>query len=1442
MKALCCVKPLIWLVLLYPIFIGNYVSGQIISQYVETDSGTTPKGIEIWNNTGSAIDFSTNNLEIYQGTNGGGLQFKKRIDSGALGDGEVIVVGTSDIGTYLTNSGLGSVTFVSYGFAFNGDDALSITLNDVTTDVFGNPGSDPGSAWSGNGVSTANQNIQLKSDIITGDIDGWTDPSERFETVSTTPTGAGGLDGFGLPPTVNTTVQFAITESTVSEGDGTYSLILEIANESATATTCEVAILSGGSGDAADINNYTTQTLTFPASSATDQTVTLTLTDDGVFEGNENIIFEILNVSGGSNAEVGLNNEFTLTINDNDNPEISSLPYIQNFTNCEHYWTSYSEASNKDWTCASGGYFSISGYGGDVPSDDYNISPLFDLSSYSKATLSFRSSKGWKDITHPTMEILYTTTIPADTSSTVWTPLAAILPEDNDFWTWYNSGDIDLSGILGSSFYLAFHYTSSGTETNEAATWRFDDVNIVASDGDTEVYSPGIQPSADLGSTVDSVYEAQEVFKFEIEDQGTSDGLSTLVTKIKIIPNTTNTADWTDHIQGIVLKNGNTVVTLEEVVITDDLIEIDIMSGDLEISDGTSSVMTLSVYLNQTNIIDDAILSFLIEEDNHGFDEDPTGSRFSEELLFGDITSADITISVDATELQFLQQPTTTEPNTAITPAVTVAFTDVNGNRDLLVVGETIRITANNATLTGTQVDANIDATGIATFDNLVITTEGTNITLTAEDTYGWVSPTTVESEVFAVIDAPGLIISEVADPKDFYKGRFVEIYNTGSTTINFETEEYYFARQANASGTESIQLIDEIEAGEAYVIAHDSSEFKSFFGFDPTLDFHYLSGNGNDGYFLYKGGDHESGILIDSYGEIDVDGTGEAWEYEDTKAVRLASVTQPASYWDSTEWHIPQSVDLEDMTPGAHKVSVNWQGTTNTDWNTKGNNWSGTHGYIPDASFDVTISNTTYLPTISEEAATHDLTISSGVLTLAAAQSLRVFGSLSNSAGTSGLVLKADGSGPSSLIHETNGVAATVESYFEDIGTTEWYLISPPINNAIAEVYLNQYLDYWDETSAQWVDILDENTALNQGQGYSVRKEFDHLAIYTGTLNNGDIPISGLTKTTAGSYFDAGWNLVGNPYPSVLDIAQLNFGDQIIAAASVWPHGSSNTYLNWSQGSGGDIEARYIQPGQGFMIQLVSTNQSLTFTNSARKHQNLESFDKSQSEEINPNSLKISLTDQDGRSDHTYLKFDEEASNAFDPFFDVHKLFGSSSFPQIYSYIDMESGEKASIQATSFPSAGEFIPLGIQVGSSGNFTLQISGISQFEADQNFYLIDHREQEFFNLQQDSIYSIDIQVSDPPHRFDLLFDVSTPISSINEDRCQVYFIQDQLIVENRSSDAVYEELLIYNLLGQALRSYQIKSGYQIISVDLPSSFYVIQLRNQNQSFSHKVFKN
>ena len=181
------------------IFTTKEVEGQsriIISQYIETSSGRSPKGIELWNPTSEPVDFSTDTLTVLLGRNGGTFSVDVIVANGQLSGGAVMVIGTSDIGTYLSDQGLSDVMYIENNFTFNGDDALQIQLGGTIEDTFGNPGDDPGLSWDGNGVSTKNSNIELIEGITTGSSGGFTDPSERYKTVSTD----NSLTGFGIAP------------------------------------------------------------------------------------------------------------------------------------------------------------------------------------------------------------------------------------------------------------------------------------------------------------------------------------------------------------------------------------------------------------------------------------------------------------------------------------------------------------------------------------------------------------------------------------------------------------------------------------------------------------------------------------------------------------------------------------------------------------------------------------------------------------------------------------------------------------------------------------------------------------------------------------------------------------------------------------------------------------------------------------------------------------------------------------------------------------------------------------------------------------------------------------------------------------------------------------------------------------------------------------------
>jgi len=283
---------------------NDSASAVIISQYTDTESGTTPKGIEIWNVSGGDITFDSgaNLLAVLIGVNGGALGTNVSVTSGTLLDGDVLVIGTSDMSPDVTQA-----------FTFNGDDAIAIALGGVIQDVFGQPGVDPGTAWTGGGVSTADQNIQLKTGITEGDLDGWTDPSERFEFVSVGST----LTGFGTPPggAPLTNVSFQIASASVDEGVGTY-IVTVIKSIPEGDVSGEIALSGTATEGLSD--DYTIDSTNFTMNGATTSaTFTITINDDSDEEPAETIILTLVNVAGGTIVSPSV---FTLTINANDVP------------------------------------------------------------------------------------------------------------------------------------------------------------------------------------------------------------------------------------------------------------------------------------------------------------------------------------------------------------------------------------------------------------------------------------------------------------------------------------------------------------------------------------------------------------------------------------------------------------------------------------------------------------------------------------------------------------------------------------------------------------------------------------------------------------------------------------------------------------------------------------------------------------------------------------------------------------------------------------------------------------------------------------------------------------------------------------------------------------------------------------------------------------------
>ncbi len=247
--------------------------------------------------------------------------------------------------------------------------------------------------------------------------------------------------------------------------------------------------------------------------------------------------------------------------------------------------------------------------------------------------------------------------------------------------------------------------------------------------------SPQI-PGATINSTATTINDAVDVFRMLLRDSGAGDTLDTKVTNIRIKPHTTNTADWTDFIQGVVVYDDNNFITPSNVVITDTYIDISFNVGDLVVPDNDSNNVTIGVYLNTSNILDGKILSFMVDAPDHGFMADPSGSGFATTFPNGSFNSNDFPVNVTATQLQFKQQPTDVVVNTVMAPAVVVAYTDVNGNvdRDINSSSSSATLTANGAVFAGTTTTSGTPTNGLMIFNDIEFISIASNVTLTVTD------------------------------------------------------------------------------------------------------------------------------------------------------------------------------------------------------------------------------------------------------------------------------------------------------------------------------------------------------------------------------------------------------------------------------------------------------------------------------------------------------------------------------------------------------------------------------------------------------------------------------------------------------------------------------------------------------------------------------------
>ncbi len=282
-------------------------SNLFISEYLEGSSNN--KAIEIYNPTATAVNLSNYRL-ILRGFNNSGQSFAPDTMplSGTLASGAVYVV--ANVGANQTIQGIADATTDSV-INFNGDDAVALydvvagEIVDVVGDYNATTPPANGRYTVGSG-STLDYTLVRKPTIQEGTTN-WTTGATQWNVFPVNTTTYLGDHCSACIAATDTTVQFATTSGTTYISATTTKIVANLnLCINASNFTADVVLKSG---NAALVDNFTTQTATFN-SDVTD-TLTINVTA-GSLTNPATLVFALRNPSNG--VDLGADSLFTLTI------------------------------------------------------------------------------------------------------------------------------------------------------------------------------------------------------------------------------------------------------------------------------------------------------------------------------------------------------------------------------------------------------------------------------------------------------------------------------------------------------------------------------------------------------------------------------------------------------------------------------------------------------------------------------------------------------------------------------------------------------------------------------------------------------------------------------------------------------------------------------------------------------------------------------------------------------------------------------------------------------------------------------------------------------------------------------------------------------------------------------------------------------------------------
>ncbi|MGB0522674.1 MAG: BspA family leucine-rich repeat surface protein [Flammeovirgaceae bacterium] len=415
----------------------------------------------------------------------------------------------------------------------------------------------------------------------------------------------------------------------------------------------------------------------------------------------------------------------------------------------------------------------------------------------------------------------------------------------------------------------------------------------------------------------------------------------------------------------------------------------------------------------------------------------------------------------------------------------------------------------------------------------------------------------------------------------------------------------------------------------------------------------------------------------------------------------------------------------------------------------------------------------------------------------------------------------------------------------------------------------------YFDAPTQSWIGTK-ENTNMEPTRGYAVAGNDPFNAAATAVrsfssttgFNSGDLthPLSFSNDADATN----DWNLIGNPYPSGISVANFlatnyNGGAGPIAnAVYLWNSDGSDVISTNSDyaimnnmgitNAGGSTAptSTTIASCQGFFVQAVAAG-DVTFSNAHRTATNNTFLRTNTSRQ----RIWIKATLEDIASNEILIGFADDAEMGKDQY-DAKKLEGNGhlAFYSQWACTDRAvpcpnsplATEKLAIQGLSPIESPIAIPLGLHAKTAGQYTFNISHLDHF--DLNHYqivLIDHELEQTTHLQTSS-YVIELESGEYTDRFELQF-IPASVTSLEvftqPSEFTIYSYENQVYFQASENNTQPYQIVISDLLGRTVYHQAMRIGTEKRSIRLDqvaTGIYVVQVETATGKQAKRVWIN